>query len=286
MENLEIEDSAALLTNFLQSFKEKIFDFYNRFYFYIKDLLNEKEINLRIKLSSENEITIERTIETIIKTIKIALMTIGVSNEKLLKDERELKEIVKKKRLDYLDYNSFFERDLKEYINKILLQILIEYLIDLDCDKIQNMDLFDLLPHKFINRLNQFKQNYINSSHIKELKNNISEIEVFVNPTELSINETAFKILKLNTSINEGESSTQKLEIPLENTTQKNISTKSEPLAREVSKNFLDYIENAISINSKKIKKVNINIKNLINSKDKILEFFNLENLYYYIIIL
>jgi len=156
-----MEEVAPILENFIQLFKDEIFNFYFRSFNYIKDILAEKEVNLEKKPSQDSEETRKKNIETMLDAIKLAFMTIGVPKNKLEEGMKQFNALSKKKPDDYPDYNSYFERDLKDYIDQILFEILFEYLIDLDTKKMENLDLFDLLPRGFINRLKKFKHSQL-----------------------------------------------------------------------------------------------------------------------------
>ncbi len=120
-----MEEVAPILENFIQLFKDEIYNFYNRTYSYIKDILSEKEVNLRKKTSQDSEKTRQKNIETMLNAIKLAFMTIGVPKKKLVEGMKQFNGLTKKKTDDYPDYNSYFERDLKDYIDQILFNILL-----------------------------------------------------------------------------------------------------------------------------------------------------------------
>lgn len=277
MDNLvKTEDFGTLLTIFLESYKDEIFEFFNRCYSYIKDLFKERDVDLETILYAESDKSIQETIVVMIKTIRLALMTIGVPNKKLNEDSKNLAKIIVDKRDEYQNYKSFFEKDLKEFVNKNLIEILLEYLIDLDTNKIENLDLFDLLPRNFLNRLDQFKHDYITSTQFKDfVKEVLIEIEEYINPFTLSVKS---KIFKLSGKI---ERSTQEYS-PLKELEQ----PKMKFYYQGETRSFLDYFGNFPHVKSGIIKKFNIDTENLINSKDKTPEFFNLENLFYYVSIL
>ena len=115
---------ATILEDFIQLFKNEIFTFYNRSYSYIKEILIDKNINLRRSVSQDDEKKREQTIETMLESIRLAFMTIGISKTKLEDDMKQLGVVKSKKGKDYEDYNAYFEMDLKDYIDQILLDVL------------------------------------------------------------------------------------------------------------------------------------------------------------------
>ncbi|TFG25686.1 MAG: hypothetical protein EU529_00300 [Promethearchaeota archaeon] len=292
-----MEEVAPILEKFIQLFKDEIFNFYFRSFNYIKDILAEKEINLEKKPSQDSEETRKTNIETMLNAIKLAFMTIGVPKNKLEESMKQFNTLTKKNPDDYPDYNSYFERDLKDYIDQILFEILFDYLIDLDTKKMENLDLFDLLPRGFINRLNKFKHNKIPSSDIREaIKECMEEIKNSVVPSDY-LTKKEEKIIKGDMVI---KSATPE---ELKEFEEKRIVSKVGPSKPKVSiqevipeklnfqlpqkqKLFLDSIGSFSPINSDIINEFNIDIANLKNSKDSNLEFLNLENLFYFISIL
>lgn len=292
-----MEEVAPLLENFINLFKDEIFNFYFRSFNYIKDILGEKEVNLEKKPSQDSEETRKKNIETMLNAIKLAFMTIGVPKNKLEEGMKQFDALKKKKTDDYPDYNSYFESDLKDYIDQILFEILFDYLIDLDTKKMENLDLFDLLPRGFINRLNKFKHDKIPSSEIREeIKEHMLEIKKSVIPSDyLTMKEE--KVYKGDIVI--------KAATPeeLKEFDEKRIVSKVTPPKPKVSiqeeipeklnfelpkkqKLFLDYIGSFSPINLDIINEFNIDIDNLKNSINLNLGFLNLENLFYFISIL
>ena len=106
-----MEEVAPILENFIQLFKDDIFNFYNRTYSYIKDILVERDINLRKKTSLDSDKKRQEIIETILSAVKLAFMTIGIPKNKLLDDLKQFNGLVKKIGDQYPDYNSYFEKD-------------------------------------------------------------------------------------------------------------------------------------------------------------------------------
>ena len=322
-----MEELAIQLENILQSLQFEIQDFYRRSYMYIKDLITEKKINLRRSFSLESEEKIRETIETMIDSIKLAFMTIGFSKSRLTEDIIKLKQNISKRGGNEdpsnYDYHSYFENYLKKYINKILLQVLLEFLTDIDSNKIRNMDLFDLLPRNFINRLETFKLENIASNKIKNLikEQSFTEESQYI-PSEFDVTEAEANqkeqltiepgsqpILKsfvkeldskslIKTPIKLESSSmikapfsvVEKLKIDEPPIFQAKEYISHEATAQKkkiiLSETSLDYFKHFSPINSDMVSKFNIDINNLLNFKEIKPEFFNLENLFYYIAIL
>ena len=328
----------TIMEDFIHMFKDEIFSFYNRSYSYIKEILIGKNINLRRRVSQDSEIKRQKTIETMLEAIRLAFMTIGIPKSKLEEDVKQLEAVKSKKKDDYLDYIAYFEVDLKDYIDQILLDILIEYLIDVDIIKMGNLDLFDLLPRNFIKRLKEFKKERINSAQIKEsIKKQMLEVKKDFIPAEFLVKEEEIKLIevirpkeilepkkvakpqappkpkkemvvtvatpeimkKFAEEKEEIKIAKAKKVAPLKiiKKSEKNLTPESEAIIQEIPRNmefqlpkkpklFLDYIGNFAPINPKIIEKFNIDIVNLIDTKDNKSDFFSLENLFFYITIL
>jgi len=184
----ETQEIATALANFCQLLKAEISEYYDRCYSYIKDLYADKSIDLMFKTTYESDKDIKETVDAMIKTTNLALSTIGIPKKRMAKDSKTLKEIAEKKGEEYPTYNAYFEKDLKLIINNNLFEILVEYLIDWDASKIENLDLFDLLPRKFIDKLDVFKDDYITSTHLKRLINQqLPNLREIVDPTSLVV---------------------------------------------------------------------------------------------------
>lgn len=180
------EEVGKVLTRFSKILREEILEYYNRCYDYMKDLFADKQIDLKFKTNYESAEKVQETLEKMVKSIRIALNTIGVSKARI----NQLSEIfdeftdLDKKKEGYKDYNAYFVNDLKSHITFPLLEIIIEYLIDRDPSKIENLDLFDLLPRNFIQELDQFKDQFITSTRLKRLINQeLLNIDQYLDPS-------------------------------------------------------------------------------------------------------
>lgn len=186
-----MEDITVILTNFVNTFNEYISAYYQRCYSYIKDLFADKKIDIAFKIAYEPDDKREATVDKMIKTIKLALSTIGVSRKRLAQEEPFLRTIPEKKGEEYVDYNSYFEKHLRYYVDRILFEIIWEYLTQVDTQKIDNLDLFDLLPRNFLNQLETFRAQFLSSSGIKnKIANEIENLEDYLNPTHLTMKVT------------------------------------------------------------------------------------------------
>jgi hypothetical protein len=109
-----------------------------------------------------------------------------VSNENLSELTRKIKNITAEMINEFVDFNMFFENELKSHINRFLLLILVEYILNLDNSKVEKLQLFNLFPQNFVDEMNLFKEQYMTSLSSYQKFRNISEIEGSLNLPELS----------------------------------------------------------------------------------------------------
>ncbi len=257
-----MEELAVLFSTFHHELESEISEFYKRFYTFTLDLLEERFIHLSKEIFYEKEETIEEVIEKIIGIINLAFMTIDFPKKKLTPTFKQLKKIyIKKAKINPNCYKDF-EKDLRKYIEKILLEILIEYLFNIDTVKIQKLYLFDLLPKNFIDNVDKFKQEHEISSLLNSvIKEEISKIIDYINPSDFSIDMESIRTNK---------------QIAID-------STKPKLKIQETQKTFLDYLEKFIPLKADVLKKFKIERDGLINFKMINQEFFDLQNLFYFI---
>jgi len=303
------------INHFCQTLREGILDYYERTHKYIKDLFGYKNVDLKFETAKESEENIRKVVETMTKIVKVALNTIGVQKEKILAKEGEFEEIESKRGNKYPTYNSYY-KDIKKIVDKFLFEILIEYLIDEDVQKISSLQLFDLLPKEFILELDKYKLENFTSKELKLLiHKNLPEIQNYIDYSELSIKDELVKPLKpvLESEEEEilrklGEAKKANIEVlksqevlseeeiegldllepmmPAVHSHSENLPA-IKPLPGTEVYNFLDYFGNFSSFDSSIVKKFRINYDNLLNSfGSKLNEYFNLETLFYFLTIL
>ena len=92
-----------------------------------------------------------------------------MDKSKLTPDHELFQEIYEQHKSKFSDFLSFLQIGLKEYIHKHLFSIILEFLMEKDNNKIENLDLFDLLPHNFRNSLSEFKSRSDLSERVRDL---------------------------------------------------------------------------------------------------------------------
>jgi len=292
-------------TDFLVIMRDNIQEYYQKSYSYLKDLITYKKIDLFKKTETESEKNLRSNLKKMLKAIKTGLNTIGVSMDTLNEAQNNFMSTLNQNRTEIQDYNSYFEFYLMNYVNKILFNILIDYLLEKEVKKLENVNLFDLLPPYFVSKLDEFKKKFINPS-IKELLIQ-QDIDNYVNFTDLSIKSKEVSELDILAQLREAKQDIiETLKTPkkdlirssIESIEAKSISKKSVSpvkLSAEIdhdihieldSGTFLDYFGHFTPIHPDIRNRFRIEKVNLINSKVLNLDFFDLESLYLYISIL
>lgn len=298
------------LTVFFNIFRNDINAYYEKSYSYLKDLIIYKKIDLNQKIESENERAVKNNIANMLKAIKTGLNTLGISIVKLNENQNKFLEDLDKKSEIASNYNYYFENYLNNYINKLLIDILIEYLLDLDIKKLENVNLFDLLPPYFISKLNEFKRSHFSNKDIVNAfkQQNYKEYINFVDLTIIKPEKVPeIDILKELREAKEGF--IQTLKTPKKNLLKTSIDTsvdesifeekisqfKAKEALTQVDQSFnillntgtfIDYFGHTNPIHSNITSKFDIDKLSLINSKVVNREYFDLECLFYYISIL
>ena len=282
----KMADIIDVLVNFCQSYRNEILKFFNNSYSYFKDLYSYRSINIKIKFDSKNDQIVKETIKSLISSTNSALNTIGVPQKDLIPENELFIKFYKYEKENYKDFPTFFEKGLKPYINKYLFQIIIEYITGINLSKITNLDLFDLLPHKFMSKLEDFNNKYKNSFTNKiQLNNLIKKIDYYFNISDLSINKERIQELDEVEIVASDEDIIKQLQ----EARQKNIEfLESKPIKgkTQIYNCFLDYFGQAPRLPQGIIEMINVNRFNFMNSGLNNLEYFDLENLFYYVSIL
>jgi len=295
-----MENISKILIELTSKLKPEILDYYNKCYSYIKDLYSYKNIDVSKKLADLPDNLVEQSIYALISATNSALNTIGIPFQELNTDAEIFNGVFKVQREIYSDYNSFFELSLKLYINQYIFKSILEYLVGLDDKKIKNLDLFDLLPKNFLKKVNKIKRQNENYLEDKEyLKKILENLNKFYDATNFSINQENLEELSRKLQKNSSndilkqleEAKKENIEVlsksPLSDMIPNNhvqIDNKNEVIQLYTS--FLDYFGKFPQLDQELIANLNINVKDLINSADKLFSFLDLENLFYFLSIL
>ncbi len=301
-----MKEITGIFEDFFGIMKEDILEYYHRSYSYLKDLITYKNLDLDKKIEIEREKNLISNLRKMLKAIKTGLNTIGVSIDKLNESQKDFMESLNKNEPEIQDYNSYFQIYLMNYVNKILFDILIDYLLDVDIKKLENVNLFDLLPPYFISKLNEFKKKYFNTPDVIK-KFQQQNFDNYINFTDLTIKPEKASELDILKQLREAKQNIiETLKTPKKDLIQSSIDyiekaaiSKEETLPIKLSAQtnqdlhidldtgtFLDYFGQFSPINIEIINRFKIEKVNLINSKGLDQDYFDLENLYYYTSIL
>lgn len=305
-----MKEITDILTVFFNIFRNDILEYYQKSYSYLKDLIVYKRINLDKKIDTENENQVKFDLEQMLKAIKTGLNTIGIPIEQLNAYQKDFFEVVSKQSSKIFDYNSYFALYIQRYVNILLFDIIIEYLLNIDEKKLENVNLFDLLPPYFISKLNEFKRSHFNKMETVEMFKQ-QDYKNFINFADLTIIKPQ-KVPKDNilSQLREAkEGFIETLKTPKKEVIKHSVETIKKDIILsehtpqiEISKpvplieqslnlvlktnTFIDYFGSCIPIHSGIINKIDVDKLSLINSKVVNIEYFDLENLFYYVSIL
>jgi len=276
------------VTDILDFLSGDIYNFYTIYESYIKDLIISKKVNISAIINNETEEQIDGTIFQIITAANSAFITIGVSKDRITSNQELLQDSFLIKRGIFTDYNSFLQVGLKDYINRHLFVIIIEYIIDAEDKILENLDLFDLLPRKFLSNLRILRKKFVISEESKKrFKMFYDDIQTYFNPSNLTFKKIDFEI-----QIPKEDISEDSILKRLQDARVDNLEVLQHPINRGGSGHqiesqsllsiFLDFPPVSQSI----IDKIRIDVKQLIDFVNSSPEFLDLENLFYCINIL
>jgi len=281
-----MDDIVKILEKFIDQMKEEIFESYEKCSSYISDLIVSKKVNIMLDINIETEETIRKTIITMINATNSALTTIGISTDNLSSNNELFREIFEENRNIYSNYNSFLQLGLKDYVNRHLFVIFIEYLINIDKYKIENLDLFDLLPREFLNKLNQFKNEIqISEDNKNHLKVFITEIWKYFDSSNLTLKLTNFE-MKESMDVPPEEDILKMLQEARKD----NINALKQPINQiqeqfqpntGKKQSFLEYFITFPKLSQSIVEKIEIDINQLSEVLKSSQELLDLENLFY-----
>ena len=274
-----MDDIVNILEKFIDQMKDEIYETYEKCTSYITDFIVSKKVNVMLNINTEPEDIIRKTIIAMINATNSALTTIGVSTDNLSSDNELYRKSFEENRNKYSNYNSFLQISLKDYVNRHLFIIFIEYLTNIDKIKIENLDLFDLLPREFLNKLNQFKNEIqISEDDKNRFKFFITEIWKYFDSSNLTFKLNSFEIKESM----DAKSETDILKM-LQEARMDNIDALKQPVNRiqEQKQSFLDYFVTFPKISQSIVEKIGIDINQLSEILKYSQELLDLENLFY-----
>lgn len=283
-----MEDLKTLITQLIDILKGDIKKFYEIYESYLIDLILSKNIQISLAIDSNAQKETTKNILLIITVCNSALITIGVSKKNLTPDQDLYQEFFEKNKNLYSNYQSFLQLGLKEYINQHLFIIILQYIIEENNKVIENLDLFDLLPYEFRNKLTKFRNEIQIPDKIKnQLKIFTKDLLKYFNPSSL-----IFKSEDIGMEIPQETISEEDILKKLHEARRENIEVISQS-PNQLSNNhllnqgkmpaFLNYFTKFPVLDQPIIDKITINTKGLRNFFRSSPEFLDLENLFYII---
>lgn len=281
-----MEDLKTIITKLVDLLKEDISEYYKMYESYLIDLILSKNINISSNIDLDEEKDTINNIFSIIAITNSAFITIGVSKSKLTGDLKLSQDFFEENKSIFSNYLSFLQLGLKDYINKHLFIIILDYIIDNNNNIIENLDLFDLLPHEFRNKLTKFREESKISGKVKKhLKIFNSEMLKYFNPSIL-----VFKVEDLQIEYPMETISEEDILKKLQEARQENIEALTHTsnqindnilLNKVIKPSFLNYFVSFPKLNQSITDKIVIGIKQLRNFINSSPEFLDLENLFY-----
>jgi len=281
-----MEDLKTIITKLVDLLKDDISKYYKLYESYLIDLILSKNLNISSIIDLDDQKDTKNDILSIIAVTNSALITIGVSKSKLAGDLELYQEFFEKNKSLFSNYLSFLQLGLKDYINTHLFIIISEYIIDNNNNIIENLDLFDLLPHEFRNKLTKFRsENKISGKVKKHFKIFNNGLVKYFNPSNLAFKVEVLQIEDPMETISEEDILKKLQEAREENIKALNHAPdqiNDDILLNKVMKpSFLNYLVSFPKLNQSITDKIVIDIKPLRNFINSSPEFLDLENMFY-----
>jgi hypothetical protein len=281
-----MDDLKTLILQLVEVLEEDIKKFYEIYESYLADLILSKNIQLSSVIDPNAQKETMDIILSIITVCNSALNTIGVSKEKLTPNRELFQVEYEQKKGAFNTYQSFLQLGLKDYINKHLFIVILNYIIEKNNKVIENLDLFDLLPREFRNNLAKFRNDRDISTNIIEEKNIIiRDLLKYFDPSNFTLKSKDFDLEVSQEPISEENILRQLQEARQENI--EVISKSADQLSGDLPVNqgkmpsFLNYFMKFPLLDKSIIDKIIINIKGLKKFINSSPDFLDLENLFY-----
>jgi hypothetical protein len=309
-----MEELENFIRKFSKDLRRDINNFYEYFYEYLMDLYSYKGI--KIKDGNIEDLPLKKDQDLpnlLLKITKIGLETIGVSNSSLQHLEAQYERTLKEGKVDEKSLKDLFDNGLKHQINLLLFSILVDFILNVNSEIIEKLEKYELLNTEFKQKLLQFKsKSKIHPDKIEIFKKNEKTIKI-VDSVYKSFrkNRNSFSTKSIRVDKMDPQSNNHKEYIKdskedetmiedLENAIRENLEalkksikssiSSSEELLKKVDKSepttFLNQFGHFKAIDEQKIQRFTINIDNVKESILQQQNFYDLENLFYYISIM
>lgn len=292
------------ITNFCLTYQKEIIEYLGKCHAYIKDLLTFKKIAIYSKLKKHTDFQKKEIIQNIISSTNSALNTIGIPIQELVPNDFIVEKTFTERIKAYSNYNEFYENELRAYANRYLFVSLIEYVIEADINKVDNLDLFDLLPAKFKDKLIEYRINNPISFEDEELLNHVLQhINHYIDLNTITVISESFNKLPQKQIPSSEENIIDQLEKAKESALNliqypNEVKAEDEYLNKDLEdlkgaiielsgdgKTFAHYFGNFPQMTQKMITLLTFNRENLFNCIKNNPESLDIENLFYIIAI-
>jgi len=159
--------------------------YFTKFYEYLDDVFEDRKVDMDFDTKYDNLKTYKKNIENILNVASLGLRTIGVSKDQMQDEITNFLDSIKEKNDSLKTYGETFNTNIKPIIEFFLIDIIVKYLTNEDKETISNLDLFDLLPRGFVNRLDDFEITHITPKIKSQLSGKKLKIPPMTKITEL-----------------------------------------------------------------------------------------------------
>ena len=285
------------IEKFIQGNRKSIFKYYERCDSYFIDLVNSKGVLINSNINFESIEESKKIIYVMIDFINSGLITIGFPSKFLGTPSEIYDKFLKNTIKNYKNYLDVFNFNLKNYINTHLFLVLLELLADIDSNKLENLDLFDLIPQGFLKNLKDFKKkNPISKEDQLYVQEFIRKIESYFDTSTLKFKVEDFELI-LEEEVIDESNILQKLKLAREeslgvlkngnnamdvNTSQLNLThLEAEPIKKQEKFKLLKYFQNFSTLSNDIIANFNIPQQNFDDIVVKNYKQCDLEDLFY-----
>ena len=184
------------IEKFIHGNSKSIFKYFDRCDSYFIDLVISKGVLINSNINFESIEESKKTINVMIDFINSGLITIGFPSKSLGMPSEIYDKFLKNAIKSYKNYLDVFNFSLKNYINTYLLIALLEFIAGQNSNKLENLDLFDLIPQGFLKNLKEFKKkNPILEDDQPYVKEFIRKIESYFDTSTLKFKVKDFELI-------------------------------------------------------------------------------------------
>lgn len=189
-----MENVDYFFQTFNQVLGEDILTFFGRFYDYLSDLFVEAYIKLENETKNDDFTTYKKNIENIFEVVSLGLRTIGVPRDEIISFKNDFLNSIKEKYENIEKYSQIVDLILRPIIEASLIEIVIRYFISKNKTQLLNLNVFNLLPRGFIEKVENFKESYVSPTITDFLKSD--KIKKEPTPVSVEVREIPARYIK------------------------------------------------------------------------------------------